>query len=511
MARIERQLTIWSELERELPPGLEEVRDFVDTLSEFDEKLVRELELERARETEPGKPMVRGRGRDDLPVRAMWNLLATSLYLRNGKQSETLAELRRNSDLARLLGFRELAPNIYRLPSSSALSRFHVKLKDRANVRELFNGTVAALAEENPDFGKHTAIDASDVRTHARAKKVRTEDTEATPKTEESAAVEQAGREVVSQQGGEAASVEEAEGGKEKTTSSDPDASWSVKTKTWEGTNGEERKTTKSTFGFKMYLDTDTTIPGIVSVEVETGSYSDSKKALPMIDSGLERLPAGRRETVAMDKGFDSEDNVRGAWERDIVAIVPVREVPKKLDQLPKEDREEAIEPGSNIVRDKYTGEVACYDAKPSASASENENENVPTRRTMTYAGAEIDRSSHKFRCPLGATAKDECPFFDSCKAGPAGSQGRQVRISFKTDIRRFAPIYPRSKRWKRLYNGRSAVERINSYAKEVLPLERHALRGKAAIELRVLLVAMTINVRTINSLRHAKVLANAA
>ncbi len=110
MARIVRQLTIWSELDRELPPGLQEIRDFVDTLSEFDEKLVRQLELERTRETEPGQPKVRGNGRDDLPVRAMWNLLATSLFLRNGKQSETLAELRRNSDLARLLGFREIDP-----------------------------------------------------------------------------------------------------------------------------------------------------------------------------------------------------------------------------------------------------------------------------------------------------------------------------------------------------------------------------------------------------------------
>ncbi len=45
----------------------------------------------------------------------------------------------------------------------------------------------------------------------------------------------------------------------------------------------------------------------------------------------------------------------------------------------------------------------------------------------------------------------------------------------------------------------------------EVLPLERHALRAKAAIELRVLLAAITINVRTLNSLRRVKALVNAA
>ncbi len=51
----------------------------------------------------------------------------------------------------------------------------------------------------------------------------------------------------------------------------------------------------------------------------------------------------------------------------------------------------------------------------------------------------------------------------------------------------------------------------MNSYAKEVLPLERHALRGKKAIELRALLIAITINVRTMTSLRRAKSQAIAA
>ncbi len=36
MARIRRQTTIWQEFERELPPGLEEIRDFLIVLSEFD-------------------------------------------------------------------------------------------------------------------------------------------------------------------------------------------------------------------------------------------------------------------------------------------------------------------------------------------------------------------------------------------------------------------------------------------------------------------------------------------
>jgi hypothetical protein len=77
-------------------------------------------------------------------------------------------------------------------------------------------------------------------------------------------------------------------------------------------------------------------------------------------------------------------------------------------------------------------------------------------------------------------------------------------------DYRRFAPVYPRSKRWQRLYNGRSAVERVNSYFKEVLGLERHCLRGKNAIKLRVLLAGITLNIRTLMSLKRKEALARA-
>jgi hypothetical protein len=62
----------------------------------------------------------------------MWNLLAVSLYLRRSRFGDPLAELRRNGDLARLLGFEEIGPDQSLTPSKSAVSRFHVKLKSGA-------------------------------------------------------------------------------------------------------------------------------------------------------------------------------------------------------------------------------------------------------------------------------------------------------------------------------------------------------------------------------------------
>ena len=477
MATIIRQTMIWLGLTRELPPGLAEVRTFLSCLGEFDEDLVRELAAER------------GHGRDDHPVRAIWNLLAIGLYLRNRNFAELLGELQRNSDLARVLGFREIGPNLYDLPSDSAVSRFHRKMTSEylSRVEAIFARTAQVLAAENPEFGKHTALDASDVRTHARPGSKKAEESQEGTRSEEvDAEQEQAG--VARSEGSEEQRAE----GRE---SSDPEASWSVKTKRWEDEQGKQRKETKSTFGYKLFAVSDTTIPGIVSVDVVTGSTSDQTMVNPMVEASMANLGDSRMETMSMDKGFDSEGTVLESYEKGVAAVVPVRGVPKNLENQPREDREVSLVPGGNVVYDRYSGEVACYEPAPSGQEE-------PIRRTMTYAGFEAGRDAHKFRCPLGGSAATLCSAFATCAAGPSGSQGRQTRVPLETDPRRFAPIYPRSKRWTRVYKGRTSVERINSFLKEVLQIERHYLRGRNAIKLRVLLASVTLNIRTLVSLR---------
>jgi hypothetical protein len=449
MARIIRQTTIWQEMKRELPPGLQEVKVFLGVLSEVDEELVAALMAER------------GNGRDDYPVPAMWNLVAMGMFLRRSRFSELLAELRRNSDLARVLGFEEIGPNLYQIARPWNLSRFHAKLKEpryQKLLEEVHQKTVKLLSAEEPELGKDSALDASDVRTHARPGRKDPE-------------------------------------GKEQ-PSSDPEASWSVKTKRWEDSQGRQREETQSTFGYKLYAAVDTKVPAVLAVQTTTGKASDQEMALPMLDRAQQNLGGGKIETWSMDKGFDSTENVRGCFARGVAPIVPVRDVPKNLESLPREDREVPLDAGGNVVWDRYSGEVFCYERLLSGEVQ---------RRPMIYAGFEASRETHKFRCPLGPSAASACPAFSTCCAGSSGIQGRQVRIPMKTDYRRFAPVYPQSKRWKRLYKGRTAAERVNSYVKEVLRLEDHCLRGKAAISVRGLLACITLNVRTLVALRAMK------
>lgn len=451
-----RQGTVWQIIKGDgmVPPGLQDVSEFLEALGECDQELVTALEVERG-----------PRGRDDYPVEATWWLAAVQLFLRRGRASDLLAEIRRNADFARLLGFREQLPGDFDLPSESVFSRFLTKLRRDAylaRIKQIQENTVQLLRREDPSIGTHTATDTTDVRTHGHPTR------------------------------------HEGDPAKEK-AATDPEASWSIKTKRRKGRDGAMIEETKKTFGYKAALNVDVEYPVVIEAMTVTGATSDQHLAMPLLEGSVRILGPGVMETCAADKGFDSEENIKNAYrDHGVAMIVPVRDVPENLERLPPEDREEPLEPGGNVVFDRYSGEVACYESLPSGEKKQE-------RRSMDYGGFEADRETHKFRCPLGEAASSQCSAFNTCSAGPCGKQGRQVRVPMSTDLRRFAPIYPRSKQWKRLYNGRSAVERVNSYLKDVLPLADHSLRGLKAISLRVQMAAITLNLRTLLVLRAAR------
>ena len=275
----------------------------------------------------------------------------------------------------------------------------------------------------------------------------------------------------------------------------DPEASWSVKTKEYTDSTGEKRKKQESTFGYKMYAATDTKHTAVLAVDTKTGSTSDFKQVIPMVEKVEENLNGGKIDILSLDKGFDSEDIVLTCYKKyNIKAVVPPRDVPQSLTQLPVQDKEIPLIPAGNIVRDKYTGEVFCYDC----------SKTEPERHKMHYAGFDDSRTAHKFRCPM-ATLGKRCPHFDLCNAGRNGSTSRQVRINMEVDPRRFAPIYPKSSRWKKIYRNRTSVERYNGYVKEVLRLNDHCVRGLTAVHLRVLLSGITVNIQTLLRIRQSK------
>ena len=81
----------------------------------------------------------------------------------------------------------------------------------------------------------------------------------------------------------------------------------------------------------------------------------------------------------------------------------------------------------------------------------------------MAYIGYEPKRETVKYRCP----ARHEgwpCPHDAVCNAGKR--YGKTVRVDRTIDLRRFPPIPRATKKFERLYDGRTSVERVNARLK---------------------------------------------
>ena len=81
----------------------------------------------------------------------------------------------------------------------------------------------------------------------------------------------------------------------------------------------------------------------------------------------------------------------------------------------------------------------------------------------MAYIGYENDRETLKYRCP----AKHEgchCPMSTTCNADRA--YGKTVRVDSEQDLRRFPALPRATKKFERMYKGRTAVERVNGRLK---------------------------------------------
>jgi hypothetical protein len=106
----------------------------------------------------------------------------------------------------------------------------------------------------------------------------------------------------------------------------------------------------------------------------------------------------------------------------------------------------------TNIVYDE-AGTLYCYDR----------TQEPLVKHQMAYIGYEPQRGTIKYRCP----ARHEgwtCPSEAVCNARK--EYGKTVRVDCTVDLRRFPPIPRATKKFERLYRGRTSVERVNARLK---------------------------------------------
>jgi hypothetical protein len=186
----------------------------------------------------------------------------------------------------------------------------------------------------------------------------------------------------------------------------------------------------------------------VLSYRVTTANAADCKSLPDLAEQGQANLPQGRIKTLAYDKAADDKESHRVLHEAKIRPVIQNRRLWK--------DQTEQMLPGhdgtSNIVYDE-AGTIYCYD-RTSAPI---------VRHKMAYIGYEPQRETIKYRCP----ARHEgwiCPHDAACNAGK--SYGKTVRVDQTIDLRRFPPIPRATKKFERLYDGRTSVERVNARLK---------------------------------------------
>lgn len=389
-----------------------------------DEKLMQTLEAER-----------QGR-RDDYPLRAVWNSLLAGIVFEHKSIESLRRELSRNAELRQCCGF-DLFKGQQAVPPACVYSRFLKKLFEHQHrVDAMFNELVEQLRELLPDFAARLAIDSKAIDSHGRPAKE----------------------------------------GKGKDGRRDTDADWGIKRYHGMREDNSVWEKVKRWFGYKLHLIVDADYELPVAYKLTKASASDCPELVPLLDQ-LDQVQPGlldQCQYLSADKGYDSRENNRTCWDTyNIKPIIDIRNTWKEDPHLPRQLHQDRVD----TIFYTETGNVLCRHRDDAQKEQENYT-------PMAFEGFETDRKSLKYRCP--AVAKGvHCSQRALCNGGCHTAHGRILRIPLDTDRRTFTPQARDSATWKREYNHRSAVERVNSRLDVSFGFEQHFVRGHKKMRLR--------------------------
>jgi len=382
----------------------------------------------------------RGNGRDDYPIRPLWNALIAGIIYNHPTVASLLRELRRNAELRQLCGFDPLKGE-QAVPPEWAFSRFISLLKDQEPLIEaMFHELVEQLKQELPDLGVKLAADGK--------------------------AIESFGNPVRDEE-----KKDEADGRR------DIDADWGKKSYRGKREDGTAWEKTKRWFGYKLHLLVDSVYELPLAYDITEASKSDMDHLLPLVEDLNAKHPqiVQDAEELSADKGYDSAKNKAVLYDDyDIKPVIDNRILWK---EEPEKPRVLYPERADSFLYNEL-GQVFCL--CPSERLGEDEV------RELAFVGFEKDRNTLKYRCPAAYYGLD-CPGRKECEANAqVGDFGRVVRIPLEVDRRIFTPIARSSQKWEKAYKRRTAVERVNSRIDQLLGFEHHTIRGKKKMKLRM-------------------------
>ncbi len=346
----------------------------------------------------------RGKGRDDYPVEVLWGTLVLAVALRHVSTDACLEDLKRNPALRLLIGIE--AEN--KVPDADNMSRFLARLGEAphlAQLRAVFDVMAQRLGLVVADLGKDTAGDSTGL----------------------------AGRAALSEKLKDA----EIEQGLPQPTGG---------RKEYKDDDGKVTKVVEW-FGYKLHLLVDVKHEVALAYHITDTKAGDNERIPALVEQAKNNLPPQRIHTLAYDKAADDGAVHEFLHDENIKPIIQNRTF-----QLEEPEKVLGGRTPLNIVYDQ-TGTIYCY----------NNVSNPPVRNAMAYIGHEAERGTLKYRCP--ARHHDwACPSDAVCNGGR--DYGLTVRVKQEIDLRRFPSIPRATKQFERLYDGRTAVERVNGRLK---------------------------------------------
>jgi hypothetical protein len=350
--------------------------------------------------------VARGKGRNDYPVSVLWGVVVLRVALRHITTESILAELMRNEGLRRLIGIESESG----VPKKWNISRFEEVLGQephRTYLKEIFNVLIQRLGGVVANLGRDIAGDATNLS--------------ARRKTDKEAIVEEEKKDGLPQ----------ASGGR----------------KEYKDDQGNVTKVIQW-FGFKLHLTVDVKHEVVLSYEITDTKAGDGETLPVVLNQAKANLPENRIQTLAYDKAADSEEVHKLLAAEGITPLIQIRSLwqdePERM--LPGHD-------GSSNVVYKEDGTIYCYDKVS----------DPPQQHPMAYIGYEPQRGTLKYRCPAKHGGWD-CPMSSICNAGK--SYGKTVRVDRHLDPRRFPSLPRGTKKFERMYKGRTAIERVNARLK---------------------------------------------
>jgi len=363
-------------------------------------------------------------GRDDYPIRPVWNSVLAGIVYQHPSIDSLRRELSRNGELRGVCGF-DPHRGSGAVPPPWVYTRFlELLFRFKAEIDGMFDRLVDELKVLLPDLGFSVAVDSKGVNSAGKPTKK----------------VEKDGRR-------------------------DMDADWGKKAYRGQREDGTLWEKVVTWFGYKIHLLVDTQYEMPIGYEVTRASASDTKHLLSLVE-GVKKKHLEIYKDIdkaAADKGYDSEENCRRLYdEHEIKPVIDIR-------RMWRDKETKLLDPGcaDNIVYDEV-GAVYCICPK------------TGEQRPMSYGGFEKDRMALKYVCPVKAYGL-RCSGSDECEHAM-----KSERVSLEIDRRIFTPVARSSYAWERDYKKRTAVERVNSRLDVSFGFEKHFIRGQRKMEIRV-------------------------